>query len=221
MLNLETMLQEITGIVAESQLGWRELYARWGELPEHQRAALDSFIPGMTPTALQVQAAKAILGSSGAPVSELIAEFATVPIPAHVQEFDDPFFVTLPVLKVGQRKPDGSMFSTADVSALVAEINGQSIEGHTGHTPPDKRSTAYDLPAVRWVAAVLKEGVAYAKGYISAGRADVREFFRMNAVSGGRVGILPEFGRNGAVENLNIFHPDRAQLAAVPVISKE
>jgi hypothetical protein len=100
---------------------------------------------------------------------------------------DEAFFVTLPVAKIGARSRNGRVYGEAAVQSLVEQINARRPEGHWGHLDDDERSTRYEAPAVRWLAAILDEmGTVWAKCVPVTPEA--REHFRIAQAANAVVG---------------------------------
>ena len=144
---------------------------------------------------------------------------------------DRPLFVTLPLVKVGTKSRNGLQWGRPEAEHLVSEINSKRPEGGLGHTPFDKRSTEYRLPALRWVGALLdSNGTVWGKAYVPKYAQDVREFFMDAKRSRARVGTSV-YGMEGDkglrdmnLENIDIGHPDRIShpvAAAVPRLTSE
>ena len=141
-------------------------------------------------------------------------------------------FVTLPILKVGGRSlnPSTGRWTRSAVEHIVKEINEKRPEGNIGHLPPEKRSTDYKVPPMRWVGAKLVGDTAWAKAHISASAAHLREFFANAAASKARVGtsVYGVKGKKGladmVLESIDLGHPDRLgfpDAAAVPDVTSE
>lgn len=168
-------------------------------------------------------------------VSEFKGDYPDVPFAAGVDanQFDPAkdMFVTLPILKVGAKSRNGLMWTRAAVERIVHEINTKRVEGNLGHPRAEDRSTRYDLPALRWIGAVIADdGTAYAKAYIPEYANAVREYFRDAKRTNARVGtsVYGLRGKRGledmTLEELDIGHADRVSLpdaAAVPKITSE
>lgn len=177
-------------------------------------------------------------------MSDLLAEFVSefkgtypdVPFAPGVDaegiRSDDPspFFVTLPLTKIGSKSHNGFTWDEAGTRRLVEEINAKKPEGVFGHLKPDERSHRYDLPKLRWVGAILVDGVAYGKAYVPQYAPDVREHFRIAKRTNARVGTSV-YGMRGdkglanmSIEEIDAGHPDRLgtpDAAAIPQITSE
>lgn len=169
-------------------------------------------------------------------ISEYRGQYPDVPLApgidlAGLQEDDDkPFFVTLPLVKVGGKSNNGFTWEAADVARVVHEINTKKPEGNPGHIKPENRSTQYDLPKLRWVGAAVVDGTAYGKAYIPKYAHEVREYFKLAKRTNARVGTSV-YGLRGSqgladmtLESIDLGHPDRLgspDAAAVPHITSE
>lgn len=123
-------------------------------------------------------------------VGEFRGDFPEVPAAAGVDlealKADDPapFFVTLPVGKIGEVSDNGLEYDEDLVNGLVAQINAERPTGIMGHLTAEQLSTEYPEPEVYWVGATLKEGTAWAKGYVPPGKA--RDTLRRLKAVGGK-----------------------------------
>jgi hypothetical protein len=143
-----------------------------------------------------------------------------------------PMFVTLPLLKVGVKSKNGLPWDKPSALRVVQEINTKRPDGNLGHLPKEKRSTDFNLPALRWLGAMLDEstGMVWAKAYVPKSREDVREFLADAKRARARVGTSV-YGIQGdkgltdmALESVDLGHPDRVShpnAAAVPHITAE
>lgn len=145
---------------------------------------------------------------------------------------DKPMFVTLPLLKVGTTSRNGLNWDRPSALRVVHEINSKRPGGNLGHMPPEKRSTDYKLPVLRWLGAMLDEktGLVWAKAYVPKYAQDVREFLADAKRARARVGtsVYGMRGEKGLVdlnlEDVDLGHADRVShpnAAAVPHITAE
>lgn len=147
---------------------------------------------------------------------------------------DKPFFVTLPIGKVGARSRNRRVYDKESMVEIVKQINEKRPGGNQGHLPPTDRSHAFPLPALRWVGAILQEqsGLAWGKAYVAKERPDVREYFRVAMRAGARVatslyGLTDTDGErvvNPQIETVDIADPERAgvdETKAIPKITSE
>lgn len=143
-----------------------------------------------------------------------------------------PMFVTLPLLKVGVKSKNGLPWDKPSALRVVQEINTKRPDGNLGHLPKEKRSTDFNLPALRWLGAMLEEstGMVWAKAYVPKSREDVREFLADSKRARARVGtsVYGMQGEKGladmALESVDLGHPDRVShpnAAAVPHLTAE
>lgn len=168
--------------------------------------------------------------------SDFKGQYPNVPFAAGVdaegfQSEPNPFFVTLPIARVGVKSRNGREFNRAAVERIVSQINDKKPEGNIGHIPVEKRSTHYEMPKLRWLGAVLDaDGTAWGKAWIPSYASDVREFFRDAKRSNARVGtsIYGKEGEAGladmVLEQIDLGHPDRLgvlEVGAIPQITSE
>lgn len=166
-------------------------------------------------------------------VSEFRGKPPEVPLAPGVQleDFDDPFFTTLKIGRVGATSKNGRVWGLEEVQRVVSEVNQKRPEGILGHIEREERGSRYDLPSARWVGAVIDaEGVAWGKAYIPKYAEDVREFIRDAARTHAKVG-LSVYGTEGVnglkdmdLESIDFGHPSRlgvVDAAAVPIITAE
>jgi hypothetical protein len=141
----------------------------------------------------------------------------------------NPMFVTLPIVHEGAKSEKGFAWKAADVQRVLSEIIAKRPEGILGHVRPDERSHRYDLPAVRWVGAILDEnGVVWGKALVTETRA--KDYFRTAKAANARVGtsVYGVRGTKGledmTLESIDFGHPDRLgnpNAAAIPKITSE
>jgi hypothetical protein len=169
-------------------------------------------------------------------VTEFKGDYPDVPLAPGVdvegikQDDPNPFFVTLPLLRVGGKSDNGFTWQAQDVDRVMSEINTKRVEGGVGHIPKEKRSTQYDLPKLRWVGATLNDETLWGKAYIPTYAEDVRTYFKNAIRSGARVGtsVYGVRGKQGlsdmVLESIDLGHPDRLGYkgaGAVPLITSE
>lgn len=97
-----------------------------------------------------------------------------------------PMYLTLKVAEAGAVSGNKFRHTPELVSAVVEQINTVKPSGIMGHIRPEERSTAFPVADIHWVGAIEVDGAAYAKGYIPAGRAEVREQYRAEKAKGGK-----------------------------------
>jgi len=127
-------------------------------------------------------------------VSEFAGHYEDVPLAADVdieairKDDPDPFFVSLPVCRVGAKSDKGYIYGEAANRQIVEQVNSKKPEGGLGHIKPENYSTEYTLPAWRAMGAALVDNTTWVKFYVSKVRADVRDHFRTamraNALAG-------------------------------------
>jgi hypothetical protein len=178
-------------------------------------------------------------------VAELRGSFPDVPFAAGVNyeelvaadlaESRQPMFVTLPLAQFGQVSRNRRRYSEAEVRRMYNRIMQGAVTGQLGHLTEDERSHAFPIPAVKWVGAIIVDKQLWGKAYILSNREDVREYFRVQKATSGRVGTslyamgyeeyLPEIDvwdvTDIELEQIDIVHPDRVGVlfaATIPPI---
>ncbi len=123
-------------------------------------------------------------------IGEFRGDFPEVPVAAGVDlealKADDanPFFVTLPVARVGETSANGLLYDEDLVKTIVESVNTEHPTGIMGHLTPEQMDTAYPVPDVFWVGATRQNGTAWAKGYVPPGAA--RDTLRRLKAVGGK-----------------------------------
>ncbi len=140
-------------------------------------------------------------------------------------------FVTLPIGKVNAKSVSGRVYTRKAVEQLVEQVNGRRPEGRWGHLKDEERSTKYEPPAIRWLAAILTDdGTAWAKGVPTTEQA--REHFRVARATNALVGtsIYGTGDYEGVkvvgvdIETIDLADPSRVgvpETAAKPQLTKE
>lgn len=122
-------------------------------------------------------------------VGEFRGDFPTIPVDprvdgdALVKGDVDPFFVTLPIARIGETSANGLVYDEELVSAIEGQIVGRG--GTMGHLKPGERDTAFPVEDVDWVGVQRVGETTWAKGYIPPGEA--REFVRRLMARRGRL----------------------------------
>lgn len=109
--------------------------------------------------------------TNGVPVVETYAE---VDVPLLTRGDDDPFYIVLPIARVGEVSGNDLYYDESLVDALAEQLKG--LGGIRGHIPDEQRSTAYPISDVHWVGHRRVGETLWAKGYIPPGetREDIR-----------------------------------------------
>jgi len=122
-----------------------------------------------------------------------------------------PFFVTLPIGKVGARSRNKRNYPREAIQEIVRQINTNQPSGNLGHPKSGAESgNGFNLPAIYWVGAILEEstGVAWGKFYVPMYRQDLREYYRLAMRRGANVATsllgTTEIDANGNVINPQI-----------------
>lgn len=144
---------------------------------------------------------------------------------------NDPFFVTVPISKIGTTSRNGRTFDRAAVERIVNQVNEKKPEGGMGHLKASERGSHYEIPKVRWLGAMIDaDGTAWGKAYVPTYAQDVREYFRDAKRSGSKVGtsVYGVEGQSGLsdmnLEKVDFGHPDQLgvlELGAIPKITAE
>ena len=147
----------------------------------------------------------------------------------------DPFFVTLPVARVGAKSRGslGLVYGEEVNKQIVEQILTKQPEGGRGHIPPDKVATEYNLPDVMAVGALLENGTSWAKFYVPPYAGETRDYFRIKMKSNAKAGfsIWGDAGANPStkevmrldLKRIDIADPSRTGLPVegVPIITYE
>jgi uncharacterized protein (UPF0335 family) len=108
-------------------------------------------------------------------------------------------FVTLPIGKVGITSRNGNTYGRKAIEKLVEQVNRKRPEGRWGHLSQEQIGTAYEPPAVRWLAATL-DATGTAWGKLVALTAEAARHFETAEATGARVGTSI-FGMEPKEEN--------------------
>jgi hypothetical protein len=74
-------------------------------------------------------------------------------------------FVTLPIGEVDAHSRNDRRYTRKSMEQMVEQINSNRPEGGWGHIKDEDMATAYDPPAIRWLAAEIdKKGMVWGKG---------------------------------------------------------
>jgi len=96
---------------------------------------------------------------------------------------DDPFYVTLPVAKVGATSANGLHYDEALIQAIQEQIVGRG--GLMGHLAGEERDTAFPIEAADWIGVSRQGETLWGKAYIPPGEA--REYIRRLKARGGQL----------------------------------
>jgi hypothetical protein len=116
-------------------------------------------------------------------------KFHEVKLPDDIDKANlgDAFYVTLPIGRVGAKSNNGRIYTQKVVEQIVDQVNSKRPEGRWGHLKQEERSTRYEVPAVRWLAAEIdEEGVAWGKCVPIT--SDAREHLRIAKLTNAPVG---------------------------------
>jgi hypothetical protein len=124
-------------------------------------------------------------------VSEFKGGFPPVPhamgvdVEALTKGDSDPFYVTLPVARMGEVSGNKLLYDEALVKSIVEQINSDKPTGIMGHISSEDLSSAFPEPEVYWIGAALDGNTAWAKGYVPPGKA--RDHLHRQKATGGRI----------------------------------
>jgi hypothetical protein len=144
-------------------------------------------------------------------------------VAADLAKGQKPMFVTLPLAQFGQVSRNRRRYSEAEVRRMYSRIMQSAVTGALGHLKDDERSYAFEVPAVKWVGALIEGKQLWGKLYVLSHREDLREYFRVQKASAGRVGTslysmgYEEYNPDSDVwevsdlelEQIDVVHPDR------------
>lgn len=171
-------------------------------------------------------------------VSEFAGTYPDVPLAPDIdleairQDDPDPFFVTLPVCRVGAKSVNGLTYGLEANKQIAEQINLKKPEGGLGHIPAAEEAYRYDLPAWRAVGAQVIEDTTWAKFYVPPSRGDVREHMRLAKRTNARAGVSlwgrANINKAGEVitvdvKRVDVADPERTGLpvANLPIITRE
>lgn len=107
-------------------------------------------------------------------VSSLSGKYPDVPFNEgvtleQIQEVDDdPVFLTLPLMKVGDRGKDGLLYTEAFVKRIISEMKSKARYGNMGHVPKSERDSSFPSPKALWVGVMQdSDGTVWGKSYLS------------------------------------------------------
>lgn len=163
----------------------------------------------------------------------LRGKFPDIPLPDDIvaEDFgESPMFVTLPIMPVNARSRNERTYTRPAVESIVRQVNEKRPNGFWGHLPVEEYSTRYDVPAVRWLAATIEDGMAWGK--LVAITPDAREHFRVAKAANASVGTSiygwGEMDGDNVVslelESIDLADPSRVGIlaaVAVPVVTAE
>lgn len=96
---------------------------------------------------------------------------------------DDPFYVTLPIARIGEVSSNGLFYDEELVKAIEEQVVGKG--GTMGHIKPEERNTAFPVEDVDWVGVTRENGTTWGKAYVPPGSA--REYLRRLMARGGKL----------------------------------
>jgi hypothetical protein len=144
-------------------------------------------------------------------------------VAADLAKGQKPMFVTLPLAQFGQVSRNRRRYSESEVRRMYSRIMQSAVTGALGHLRDDERASAFEVPAVKWVGAVIEGNQLWGKLYVLSHQEDLREYFRVQKATSGRVGTslyglgYEEYNPDSEVwevtelelEQIDVVHPDR------------
>ena len=145
-----------------------------------------------------------------------------VDLSALTSDDEDPFYITLPVARVGEVSTNGLTYDDELVNAIESQLIGKG--GIMGHIKDEERDTAFPIEDVDWIGTARQENTLWGKAYVPPG--DTREYIRRLKARGGRIAtsIYGPYDEREALDNnkyrlrgfrlesLDLAPPDRAAL---------
>jgi hypothetical protein len=149
-----------------------------------------------------------------------------------------PFYVTLPLGKIGNVSGNGRLYDRDFYSELVQQVNNapsdNPVTGIVGHSDPNGVSWKVDMPAMEWVGATLEEssGIVWGKAYIYPEETKLRSAVKRAIKNNGKVatsiwGVAKMEGNRAVsptIKRIDYADPERAGVkaaVAVPVVTSE
>lgn len=163
-------------------------------------------------------------------ITEMRGAYPDIALPADVEREDGDVFVTLPVGAFNAESLNGRTYSEQSMRQMADQINKNRPGSNKGHIKDEDFGFHFEFPPVRWLAAVINNGVIYAKG--RAQTEESRQYFINAKRDGARVGTsLYAWAQSDGdvVTNLELISLDLADparvgipmTAAVPAVSAE
>lgn len=163
-------------------------------------------------------------------ITEMRGAYPDIALPADVEREDGDVFVTLPVGAFNAESLNGRTYSENAMRQMADQINKNRPGSNKGHIKDEDFGFHFEFPPVRWLAAVISNGIIYAKG--RAQTEETRQYFINAKRDGARVGTsLYAWAQSDGdvVTNLELISLDLADparvgipmTAAVPAVSAE
>lgn len=149
------------------------------------------------------------------------------------QKDSNPFFVTLPVARVGafSRGKQRLYYGERANQQIVAQVMERQPEGGRGHVPESEIATKYDLPDVMAVGALLEDGTSWVKFYVPPYASDTRDYYRTKMMANAKA-AFSLWGKAAAdpisnevievdLQRIDMADPSRAGLPVegVPIVT--
>lgn len=163
-------------------------------------------------------------------VTEMRGAYPEIVLPADVEREDGDVFVTLPVGAFNAESLNGRTYSEAAMRRMADQINMNRPGSNKGHIKDEDFSFHFEFPPVRWLAAVISNGIIYAKG--RAQTEESRQYFINAKRDNARVGtslFAWALSDGDVVTDLELISLDLADparvgipmTAAIPAVSSE
>jgi hypothetical protein len=144
-----------------------------------------------------------------------------------------PFFVTLPVGRVGAQSRNDRKYPREAVEAIQNAIVNDKVGGILGHMRDEDLPYRFDLPVMHWVGATLEGDTLYGKAYIPPSQQELREYLKIQMKKGAKTGTsifgtayIEDDGtvRDLEIQTIDLAHASRVGVpmtAALPMITSE
>lgn len=164
-------------------------------------------------------------------VVEMRGNYPEIPLPPDVQREEGDVFITLPVGAFNAESLNGHTYGETSMRQMADQINTRRPDANKGHIPDAAFSTFFEFAPVRWLAAVIRDGIVYAKGI--ALTEDAKRYYinakRTGALVGTSLYAWAKVDENNIVIDLDLITLDLADparvgvpmTAAMPVVSSE
>lgn len=146
---------------------------------------------------------------------------------------NSPFFVTLPVGRVGAQSRNNRRYPREAVEAIQNAIINDKVGGILGHMRDEDLPYRFDLPVMHWVGATMEGDTLYGKAYIPPSQEKLREYLRIQMKKGAKTGTsifgtayIEDDGtvRDLEIQTIDLAHASRVGVpmtAALPLITSE
>lgn len=164
-------------------------------------------------------------------VVEMRGNYPEIPLPPDIQREEDDVFITLPVGAFNAESLNGYKYGETSMRQMTDQINTRRPDANKGHIPDAEFSTFFEFAPVRWLAAVIRDGIVYAKGI--ALTEEAKRYYinakRTGALVGTSLYAWAQVDESNIVIDLDLITLDLADparvgvpmTAAVPALSSE